>query len=57
MVASNSQKWLRQAGLIVGLPGALKYNTIAITVQANIKGLVGFGSVGWVAVSGYCYSD
>jgi hypothetical protein len=36
------------------LPGTLQNNTIAITVQANIKGLVDFGGVGRVAVSGYC---
>jgi len=36
------------------LPGTLQNNTIAITEQPNIKGLVDFGGVGWVAVSGYC---
>ena len=33
---------------------ALQNNTFAITAQPNIKGLVGFGSVGWAAGSEYC---
>ena len=36
------------------LPDTLQSNTIAITVQPDIKGLVDFGGVEWVAVSEYC---
>ena len=36
------------------LPGTFESNTIAITAQPNIKGLVGFGGVGWVVGSEYC---
>ena len=36
------------------LPHTLKCCTFAIIEKRNIKGLVGFGGVGWAAVSGYC---
>jgi hypothetical protein len=34
------------------LPGTLQSSTIAITVQPNIKGLVGFGGVSGLLVVG-----